>query len=196
MNKEERADDVIQFFNNTIKDLNERTNNIPDEEKSSVYIGGIAYKGPHGFKSTEPAYPPFEFINANNVANGMGTDHADASKESIIEWDPELVFVDLSTYGTQPSAVEQIRTDPAYQSLTAVEEGEVYGVLPYNWYTKNYGTVLANAYYLGTVINPERFSDINPEEKANEIYKFLVSEPVYEDLEKGFGRGYGKIPVN
>jgi iron complex transport system substrate-binding protein len=196
LNKEERSEDVIQFFNKTIKDLNKRTNDIPEDEKRSVYIGGIAYKGPHGYQSTEPAYPPFEFINAKNVASGMGTDHADASKEAIIEWDPDILFVDLSTYDAQPSAVEQLKTDPVYRSLTAVEEGEVYGVLPYNWYTKNYGTVLANAYYIGTVIYPERFNDIDPEEKANKIYEFLVSEPVYKDLEKGFGCGYEKIPVN
>ncbi len=193
MGKEQRAQELIDFFDMTIEDLNNRTADVPQSEKVSAFIGGIAYAGPHGLQSTEPKYPPFILVNALNVASSMGTLHADASKEAIIEWDPQVIFVDLSTYETTPSAVDELKEDPAYITLSAVENGEVYGVLPYNWYTANQGSVLADAYYVGKVLYPEQFEDIDPQTKADEIYTFLVGQPVYDTLVDGFGAGYGKI---
>jgi iron complex transport system substrate-binding protein len=187
MGKEDRAAEVIAFFDAEIADLNARTEDIADDEKLSTYVGGIAYRGPHGYQSTEPAYPPFSFVNAMNVAAEAGTEHADVAKEKIVEWDPDVLFVDLSTLQTSPSAIDELRDDEAYQSLAAVQSGEVYGALPYNWYTKNHGSVIADAYYIGTVLYPEQFSDIDPVVKADEIWTFLVGEPVFDEMNEAFG---------
>lgn len=195
MGKDERAEELIRFFDSEIEDLNSRTADVPEEEKKNVYVGGIAYAGPHGYQSTEPTYPPFLFINAKNMAAEMGTDHGDASKEAIMEWDPEILFVDLSTYQTSPSALDELKEDPAYTALTAVKAGEVYGVLPYNWYSSNQGSVIAASYYVGTVVYPDRFADIDPEVKADEIYTFLFGEPVYETMKLGFDGGFGKLSL-
>lgn len=186
MGKENRAEDVIAFFDSKIADLEARTGPVTDAGKKSTFVGGIAYRGPHGFQSTEPSYPPFMFVNARNVAGDMGTEHADVAKEKIIEWDPDVLFVDLSTLQTTPSAIDELKTDEAYQSLTAVQSGEVYGVLPYNWYTKNHGSIIADAYYIGSVLYPEQFEDVDPDEKADEIYTFLVGEPVFDRMNEAF----------
>jgi len=186
MSKEDRAEDVIAFFDSSIADLNTRTESIADEDKKSAYIGGIAHKGPHGFQSTEPSYAPFLFVNALDVAGDLGTEHADVAKEKIIEWNPDVLFVDLSTLQTTPSAVDELKTDEAYQTLDAVKSGEVYGVLPYNWYTSNHGSVLADAYYIGSVLYPDQFADVDPAAKADEIYTFLVDGPVFDQMNAAF----------
>ncbi|ADN34799.1 periplasmic binding protein [Methanolacinia petrolearia DSM 11571] len=186
MGKEDRAKDIIGFFNSSIADLNARTESVAEDAKISTYIGGIAYRGPHGFQSTEPSYPPFMFVDAYNVAGEMGTEHADVAKEKIIEWNPDVLFVDLSTLQTTPSAIDELQTDESYQTLDAVKSDEVYGVLPYNWYTSNHGSVIADAYYIGTILYPEQFSDIDPAAKADEIYTFLVGEPVFDEMNIAF----------
>lgn len=186
MGKEDRAEDVIAFFDSNIADLNTRTESVTDEDKKSAYIGGIAHKGPHGFQSTEPSYAPFMFVNAFDVAGDLGTEHADVAKEKIVEWNPDVLFVDLSTLQTTPSAVDELKTDESYQTLDAVKAGEVYGVLPYNWYTSNHGSVLADAYYIGTVLYPEQFADVDPAAKADEIYVYLVGEPVFDKMNAAF----------
>ncbi|MBP2133063.1 iron complex transport system substrate-binding protein [Methanomicrobium sp. W14] len=195
--KEDRAEELINYFNASIADLNDRTAGVSNSDKISTYVGGIAYRGPHGFQSTEPAYPPFVFVNANNVAASMGTDHADVAKEKILEWDPEVIFVDLSTLQTTDSnAVTELRNDDSYSLLSAVKADRVYGVLPYNWYSQNQGSILADAYYVGKVLYPEKFSDINPDEKADEIYTFLVGGPVFDELNETFGgMAFSKISV-
>jgi iron complex transport system substrate-binding protein len=189
LDAEERGEAVIAFFDARIADLEERTADIPADQKKTVYIGGIAYRGPHGFQSTEPLYPPFLFLSANNAAAEAGTTHADVAKEKIVEWDPDILFVDLSTLQTNPSAIDELGTDPAYLGLTAVKTGKVYGVLPYNWYTQNHGSVIADAYYIGTVLYPDRFADVDPAAEADEIYTFLVEKPVFSEMNELFS-GY------
>ncbi len=192
--KKERATEICTFIEKNINDLEQRAAGIPKSTQYSVYIGGIAKKGPHGFQSTEPGYPPFYFVNAINVASSSGKknnplQHANVSREQIVSWNPDILFVDLAStqLGTNAGAVYELRTDPAYQSLAAVREGNVYGVLPYNWYTMNYGSIIANAYFIGKVLYPERFTDIDPQIKADEIYTFMVGKPVLSLMDRFFG---------
>jgi iron complex transport system substrate-binding protein len=189
----ERAEEVIAFFDDTIADLDGRTGDVPGERKKSCYVGGIAFKGPHGLQSTEPAYPPFLLINAKSVAYDPdtymgGLSHADVAKEKIVEWDPEYLFVDLATIhsGEASGALYELENDPAFKTLSAVKQGRVFGVLPYNWYTQNFGNTFAVAYFIGSVIYPDQFSDIDPAEKADDIYTFLVGAPVFDEMNSLF----------
>ncbi|MFP4481959.1 MAG: iron ABC transporter substrate-binding protein [Thermovirgaceae bacterium] len=202
--KTKRAEEVIGFFDSAIEDLDQRTANIPGEERPTCYVGGIAHKGPHGFPSTEPSYPPFVFTNAKHVVQegekgGNSLQQVTVSREKILEWDPEYVFVDLSTLqaGKEAGAMDQLQNETCYQVLSAVQEGKVYGVLPFNWYTTNYGSVLANAYFVGKVLYPERFEDVDPAEKADKIYEFLVGKPVFKDMNDLFeDLAYKKIDLD
>lgn len=190
--REERAAEVIEFFEGLIDDLASRTSGIPEDERPSCYVGGIAMRGPHGFHSTELAYPPFEFAGANNLAGDFarsyGGSHASISKEQIVAWDPDILFIDVSTItlGEGAGAVNELLTDSAYRGMTAVRKGLVFGVLPYNSYNANFGSILANAYFIGKVLYPQNFSDICPAEKADEIYGFLLGEALFDKLNSAF----------
>ena len=203
LGKEERAEEVISFFDETISDLENRTAQIPAAQRPSVYLGGVAFRGPHGFQSTEPTYPPFQFVGADNLANDKRMtkrelNNSTIAKEQIIAWNPDYLFLDLSTLqlGDKAGGLYELHYDPAYQSLSAVQEQRVYGLLPYNWYTKNYGSILANAYYVGKLLYPEQFTDIDPVHKADEIYLFLVGKPMFTTM-SGFFRNlaFRRIPL-
>ena len=182
LGKQDRAEEVIAYIEATIADLEHRTGDIPEAEQKAVYVGGISYAGAHGIISTEPAYPPFLWVHAKNVAAGLGTAHADVAKEALVDWDPEYIFIDVGTIQMDSDgAIGELKTDPALQGLSAAKEGRVYGVLPYNFYSTNYETVLADAYFVGKTLYPDRFADVDPEEKADEIYTFFVGKPVFED---------------
>lgn len=190
---EDRGEAVIGFFDSRIRDLESRTASIPESERPTCFVGGIAYKGPHGLQSTEPTYPPFMFVHANNVAYDPNKplaqlQHADVAKEQLIAWDPHVLFVDVSTIQVQSDAgaFYELTHDSVYQSLEAVRAGRVYCVLPYNWYTKNYGSIIANAYFIGSVLYPEQFQDVVPAEEADAIYTFLVGRPVFREMNESF----------
>lgn len=194
LGKTERAEAVIDYFNEAIQNLKDRTASVAAADKTSCYVGGIAFKGPHGFQSTEPTYPPFMYTRAKNVAHNpeksYGTlSHASVAKEKIIAWNPEVLFLDLSSVASAPgfSALEELKAEPAYQYLDAVKTGRVYGVMPYNWYAQNFGATLADAFYVGKILYPERFADIDPAVQADEIFQFLVGAPVFNQLDTAFG---------
>jgi iron complex transport system substrate-binding protein len=181
--KQERAEEVIAYIEATMQDLENRTADIPESERKTVYIGGVSMAGAHGIISTEPSYPPFLWVNANNVAKGLGADHADIAKEALVDWDPEYIFIDVGTLQVgNEGAIGELKNDESLQGLSAVKNGNVYGVIPYNFYSTNYESVLANAYFVGKVLYPDRFEDIDPETKANEIFTFFLGKPVFSDL--------------
>ncbi len=192
LGRQARARQVIGFFDAEIKALEDRTRSVPEAEKKSCFVGGIAFKGPHGFQSTEPRYPPFEFVNARNIARPA--DHAaepgqsNFSREKILTLDPQVLFLDLSTLqmGSGQGGLYELQNDPVYQGLTAVKNKAVFGVLPYNWYDQNFGSILADSWFVGKILYPDQFSDIEPEQKADGIYTFLLSKPVFQQMNQSF----------
>jgi len=189
LGKRSRAEEVIAFFDREIKELRRRTENIT-EPKPLVYVGGVSYNGSHTFHSSEAGYPPFTLVGANSPLAEKGNDpllgnrHAILAKEKILEWNPEILFLDLGTLLLgAASGLEELRADPTYRSLTAVQEGNVYALLPNTFYHVNHDAVLVNAWFVGKVLYPDRFLDIDPLEKADEIFTFLVGKPVFGELD-------------
>lgn len=198
-----RAEAVATFFETRIADLQTRVRDIPEAARPSVFVGGIASRGPHGFQSTEPGYPPFAFVNARNLAGG-GTEPGkekgvvEMAKEQIVTWNPDVLFLDLATLqlGESAGGLHELKADPAYQTLTAVQQGRVYGVLPYNWYSQNFGSILANAYFIGALLYPDRFAGVDPVQEADGIYTFLVGKPVFGEMNALFGKlAFTRIPL-
>ncbi len=202
--RQQRAEQVISFFEEKIADLRQRTDPVPHKKRPTCFVGGIAFKGPHGFQSTEPGYPPFSFVGVKNVAAeelpvGKTVRHSNVAKEKIVQWDPDVLFLDLSSLqmGEGAGALFELQTDPAYQTLSAVRAGRVYGLLPYNWYTRNFGSILANAYFIGKQLYPAQFADIDPALVADEIYAFLVGKPVFDEMKRSFDNlAFEPIPVD
>lgn len=187
--KEERADEVVRFIEQEIERLRKLGRNA-EKSEAEAYVGGIGQRGAHGIRSTEPTYPPFSFVGLKNSAGSLGTDHATVNKEKIIQWNPDFLFVDEAGL----SLVKDDLRQPEFRSLSAIRSEKVFGLLPYNYYTTNFGTVLADTYYIGETVYPEAFEGIDPEEEADRIYKFLVGSPVYSEMEEIFG-GFEKIRV-
>jgi iron complex transport system substrate-binding protein len=189
-----RAQVVIDYMEECKKDLSDRTKNIPENEKPSVYLGGLCMYGCHGIDSTSAKYPPFVAINAKNVVDETGqSGSVTIDREKIIIWDPEIIFIDSGGYQL---VLDDFKKNPEfYKSLSAVKNGHVYGLLSYNWYWTNVETAVADAYYAGKVIYPDKFKDIDPVKKANEIYKFMVGKELYDAVAKADSLGFTKITL-
>lgn len=188
-----RAEEVIAYIKGCRKDLEERAADIPEDEKPRVYVGAIGMKGTHGIESTQGNFPPLAAIGAVNVVDETGSKGSVMiDKEKLIEWDPDIIFIDES--GLQMVKEDHAGNPGFYQTLKAVKEGKVYGYLPYNYYATNIDTAIADAYFMGKTVFPEAFEDVDPEEKADEIYEFLLGKAVYGQMAEDFG-GFQKIDL-
>ncbi len=184
--KEQRAEEVVSYLKGCQSDLQERTKGIPEEKKPTVYVGALGMKGVHGIESTSAKYGPFVAIGARNVVDETGMQGSlMIEKEKLLAWDPEIIFIDEG--GLSLVRDDYRKNRQFYQSLRAFKNGKVYGQMPFNYYTTNIDTAIADAYFAGKVIFPERFKDVDPAKKADEIYSFLLGKPVYQQMAKDYG---------
>ena len=189
--KEDRADQLTDYLLGIQMDLDNRTKDIPDSEKPSVYVCGVSFKGHHGFEGTEAGYGPFALIHANNLADT--TDQTGAFNidlEQVLSWDPDIIFVDFNGMNL---INEDYTTNPDYyNSLSAVQDGKVYSQISFRSNASNLETALADAYYAACVMYPEQFQDIDPVAKAEEIFEKLLGVNPYAELKEA---GYEFRPI-
>ncbi|CFX19378.1 ABC transporter periplasmic binding domain [Syntrophomonas zehnderi OL-4] len=194
MGEEKRAQEVIDYIKNCQQDLRDRVKDVAEEEKPTVYVGAMGMKGSHGIQSTQAKYPPFVLLRAKNVVDETGkTGSVNIDLEKLIQWNPDKIFIDEAGYDL---VQQDFKKNPVvYKSLTAIKNGEVYGQMPFNFYTSNIDTALADTYYIGKILYPKHFKDVDPVKKADEIYTYLVGKPIYAEMARDFG-GFGKLTLD
>lgn len=188
---ENRATELTNYLKGIQKDLDDRTKDVPDSEKPSVYVGGISFKGHHGFEGTEAGYGPFALIHANNLADTAGQSGAfNIDLEQVLSWDPDIIFVDFN--GMSLINEDYAKNPDYYNALTAVQEGKVYSQISFRSSASNLETALADAYYAACVMYPHQFADIDPVTKAGEIFEMLLGVNPYDKLQEA---GYEFRPI-
>lgn len=183
---------AVAYLKECETDLNKRTEGVDQPTKLTTYVGGLGSKGAQGIVSTQGDYSLFNAINAVNVVDETGkTGGLMIDKEQLIKWNPTVIFLD---YGGLVKVKEDMMANPEYYAaLEAFKTDQVYMILPYNSYTTNLDTAIADAYYMGTVLYPGKFNDVDPAKKADEIYETLLGTKVYDQMVKDYG-AYGKLP--
>jgi iron complex transport system substrate-binding protein len=87
-----------------------------------------------------------------------------------------LLFLDLSNLQLgEAGRPARIKAD-RHTKPQAVRQGRVFGVLPYNWYSQNFGSIWPMPISWQRPSTPTS-SRRSPEAKADEIYTFLVGKP-------------------
>jgi len=188
LNRVNRAEAVIQSIENWRADLSRRTKDIPMKKRPRAYVGGIGFRNVQGIESTQRHYPPLDWVHANNLAasieNNAGS-HVVVAKEMLLKLDPAFIFIDGG--GLSLVSGDVARKPAYYRALTAFSKRRVYVLHPFNWYVTNIDTALTNAYAAGKILYPDRFKDIDPEKKADEIYTELVGRPAYKEMKADYG---------
>ncbi len=189
--KQDRAETLTSYLKGLEKDLTDRTANIPEEDRPTVYVGGVSFKGHHGFEGTEAGYGPLALIGAKNLADTTGQTGAfNIDVEQVLAWDPDVIFLDFN--GMALINADYAENPDFYNSLSAVQNGKVYSQISFRSNATNLETALADAYYAATVLYPEAFADVDLDAKISEIYTMLLGVDPSEDLKEA---GYAFRPI-
>jgi len=192
--KSGRAESLIRYYRNNIDTLNQLTANLPLEKKPEVFIGGVSHRGLHGINSTSPYYEPFAFTNTRNVASTLKNNYANNEGvfldiEQILVWKPKVIFIDLAGLNLVKRDLRDHKT--AFSNIPAFQNNRIYGLHPYNWYSTNYATVLANSWYVASILYPDKLND-NIIAKSDSIYKHFLGNGVYHKMKTQYG-GYSRL---
>jgi iron complex transport system substrate-binding protein len=182
----ERAERLVSFVEATLEDLDRRTEEISADQRKRAYVGAVNYKGAHGIATTRNPFPPFEFVNVENVASSVRTDapSVQVSDEKLLAWNPETMFVSADNLDR---VRRDARSSAPVQRLDAVASGATYSILPHASYHHNYGSILANAYFVGRTMYPDRFGDVSVASKTNAIFEDLLGASLYDELLASYG---------
>ena len=190
---EQRSQDIIRQINENIAELARRTRDISPQEQKTVYIGGLQFKVAHGILGTACNYPPFQMVNARNVVddlvikNKLVRGRFTMNKETFISLDPDVLFICTSGIDL---VSKELKTS-LYQQLKANRRDQVHLLIPH-YYAADPATVLSEAWYVGKVLYPERFLDIEIGAVADRLYSFFVGRPLYQEMTEIFG-GFKKL---
>ena len=193
----DRAEALIKFIDDSLADLAARAATVTDEGKPTVLGAGATFKGSHSIDGVYTNYSVFEVLAATDVAEEIagesGSSGVMVDREQILAWDPEIIFFDSGSMGL-------INTDYAenpgyFEQLQAVQNGNLYQWPNSTWHWSNVEIPLVSAYYVGTLLYPEAFADIDFEAKASEIFDMFLGEPDYLTVLETAGAGYGKVTL-
>lgn len=196
LNRQARAKAVVTYIEDLRAELKRRTADIPDREKPGVFVGGIGYRGAHGIASTQRNYIPLDWNHAVNLAGRVDAaigSHLFVDREVLLGLDPDVIFIDGAGWAL---VAEDYRKRPDfYRALSAFRARRVYRLLPFNFYTTNIGTAMADALAIGKTLHPSRFDDVDLAERADAIYAFMVGRPVYDQMAADYGAVGKPVPA-
>ncbi|MDR5674495.1 ABC-type Fe3+-hydroxamate transport system, periplasmic component [Halalkaliarchaeum sp. AArc-CO] len=185
LRKEDRTAELQRFLGEVVSDLNDRTDDISAAERKSAYAGAFRFGGAHGLSTTRGDTTMFRFSNVDNAIDELEVDQPSVAlgHERLLEEDPETIFVDVMSSERVRGEIDE---NPELGSLTAVEQGRVYTVLPVYRDMRNFGSILSNAYYVGMTLYPDRFVDVDIESRTDDIFETLLNAPLYERINQEF----------
>lgn len=196
LGKEERAEEVTDCISKIKADLKNRTDDIKEENKKTVYLGCLNKFGSHGIGSSTANYSLFDAVGARNILDEAGYKgyQGNIDTETLLSLNPDVIILDAGGLGIFS---EEYRKNPTvYNNLSAFKNGEVFVQMPYNAYYTNLETAYANAYFIGKTLFPDAFSDIDPTEKLNEISRTLLGCDCSDYIFETAGISYGKLDLS
>ena len=196
LDRKERATELINFIKSEIRSF------AKIQSDNSFYIGGIAYRGAHGIESTSPSYLPFKLLGLKNAADPILKNQAglvsvletiSIDKEQIIEWNPDRIFIDLAGYKRSKQDL-RLQSEVGYL-LDAIQENEVYTLLPHIWNTVNYEHILINTAYLHESLQGSA-TNISISRIANKYYQAFYGKDLYNVMVDLYGLGIQKLNID
>lgn len=118
----EKADALIQYYDDTYTEISDVTKDLKEEDKPSVYMGGNS-----SYLQTAPKtmYQSTLIENAGgvNAAAGIEGDYwTEVSYEQLLEMNPDVIILPCESEYT----VDDLKADAQLAEVTAVKNGAVY----------------------------------------------------------------------
>jgi iron complex transport system substrate-binding protein len=150
--REKEAAFTLQQMDGIFNTIRARTNAIPvDQRKKVLWLGG---RQNNVAASSDLIDNVLNLIGGRNVAGGIKQRNADVSIETIIGWNPEVIFI----WGDAKYSANDILNSPQWQHVKAVRNRQVYKVPKWSIWSPRLAPV---SLWMAMKLYPERYHDMN-----------------------------------
>ncbi len=183
----DRANELIEFFNNRVAQVTEITSDLSDTEKPRTLLLYYSTKG----DAVSFNVPPVSWIQTMMVemsggipvwkdAN-LGNGWTQVNLEQVAAWNPEMIII-VSYLNPVNEVVDLLKADPQWQGLDAVKNGKIYGFATdaYSWDQPDPRWILGLTWLSGK-LHPDLFPNLDIESEAQTFYRELygINESVF-----------------
>lgn len=177
--KEERAEELITYFHESVAEVTDKIATLPEEEISNILILS------DNLKVTGTGFSKYWIENSGafNPAGDLSGEALNVNMEQIYEWNPSIIYIGNFT-DLQPSDLVENKLDGQDWSVVdAVQNGQVYKIPigGYRWDPPGVETPLMIK-WLAKIQHPELFADMDMREEVTEFYKDVYNFDMTDEI--------------
>ncbi len=181
--KEERAEELITYFHENIKEVTNKTDTLTADEIRNILIMS------DNLKVSGNGYVNFwvEWAGGNNPAKELSGEQLNVNMEQIYEWNPEIIFIGNFTQMQPSDLVENKLDGQDWSVVDAVKNKEVYKIPigGYRWDPPGVETPLMTK-WVAKIQHPELFADMDMREEVTEfyqeVYNFEMTDEILDEI--------------
>ncbi len=174
--QEEKAQQFVEYYDDTIREIQEKTANLNEEERPMVYLSGSSF-----LSTCSQGIYQDDLINlagGRNAAGDIKGGKIDISPEQLIEWNPDIILA--AQYTTEVN-IEEIFADNRWLGIEAVINDQVFW-FPSNLTPWDYPSPesILGIKWLAQKLHPEKFEDVDMVVEANHFYEIFYGKTFIE----------------
>ncbi len=195
LNRKERADELLNGINVMQNELKEMSVKVTGNH--SAYIGGMFYMMNGGFYMTTGNYHPFELVGLENVMEEkMGGNPYLTNITAVSSSNTEYIFIDAMTYEQSHEQFNDDRNKGLNETSAvknnSVADERIFSLFIWKYYGTNWESELMNAYFIGSVLDPDIF-DYDIDDKMDEVLELFYpnTDMTVDDIIRDQSHGTG-----
>lgn len=179
MGKEERGQELIQYFHESVDEVDAALADLSVEDYSNVLILS------DDMKVTGTGFSSYwlEHSGAVNPAGDLSGEALNINMEQVYEWNPSIIYIGNFT-DLQPSDLLENKLEGEDWSVVdAVQNGQVYKIPigGYRWDPPGVETPLMIK-WLAKIQHPEAFEDMDMYEEVREFYETVYDFELTDEM--------------
>ena len=180
---EERAEWLISYFHENVKEVKDKIDTLSEEEISDILVLT------DNLKVTGTGFYNYWIENSGalNPAKDLSGDALNVNMEQIYEWNPSIIYIGNFTELQPSDLMNNTLEGQDWSVVDAVKEGQVYKIPigGYRWDPPGVETPLM-VKWLAKIQHPELFENMDMKEEIKtfykDVYNFEISEEMLSDI--------------
>lgn len=173
----ERAERYTEYFDEKISMIRSVTDELPEEQRPSVYYAGIDILTTYGNRSD--LCEVIEAAGGHSVTEELDAgNHAQINFEQLAQWNPDYIFIDhgsMNERDTVEEILSGVKKNSQYQVIGAVRSDQVYltpsGVFYWDMGLQKVLLVM----HMAKILHPDQFADLDMEQELMDFYSEFYS---------------------